>query len=933
MVVVWAVEWSIRGHVLAGSSYAGVVVHEDAPPTHAAPLGEVAERLAADPARGLTGADAAARLAAHGPNELARGGGVSAARILLAQVTAPMILLLAGAGVLSAALGDLTEAVVIFVVVALNAWIGFRQEYRAEMAMAALQALATPTVRVVRDGRPAEVPVREVAPGDVVRLEPGARVPADGRIVEAHALRVEEAALTGESVPVDKRPAPVAPEAPLAERTSMVYAGTSVVAGRGTMLVTATGMLAEMGRVARLLEDADEGRTPLQRRLDVLVRRLALAAGAIVLIVFLLEAARGAELDTLLLTAVSLAVAAIPESLPAVVTITLALGAQRMLRRNALIRRLYAVETLGSVTAICSDKTGTLTQNRMTVIVLDMAGDERSLTDDFVPAQVGIEALRDEPTLRLLLAGGALCNDTATAADGSLLGDPTETALVNVARWHGLDERAMEAVTPRVGELPFDSERKRMTTVHALPSDVSTVPAWAHDAFEIERLAAPGGRLSFTKGAVDGLLACCETVDVAGETVTLDEDLRRRAVAAAERLAREGVRVLGVAMRIWPDPQAVPDDAGLESGLTLLGLEGMIDPARPEVRDAVETCRQAGIRVAMITGDHPLTAMAIARDLGFDSDGVVTGADLAAQEDDELAETVRRTSVYARVSPSDKLRIVEALQRDGDVVAMTGDGVNDAPALKQADIGVAMGITGTDVAKDAADMVLQDDNFATIVGAVGEGRVVFDNIRKFICNILSGNFAEVTIMVLGPLTGMPIPLLPLQILWLNLVTDGLPAIAFAAEPPEPGVMRRPPTALGESLLGADRGVRIARRGVILTALTFAPVYLLWNAGDAAWQTVLFTAIAFAELAGGFAMRSERVSLRRLGPFTNRPLVVAVAGTVLLQVLIVVTPIAREVLGLEPLTAGHWLLVTGIALAYLGLVEADKSLARWRGTRP
>ena len=910
------------------------MAHEDPRPLHAAPVADVADRIVADPARGLSAADAAARLAEHGPNELERGEVVSAARVLLAQATAPMILLLAAAGVLSAALGDLTEAAVILVVVLLNVWIGFRQEYRAELAMAALQGMETPTVSLVRDGRTLEVPAREVVPGDLVQLRAGTRVPADGRLVEAHALRVEEAALTGESVPVDKHTAPVPPEAPLAERTSMVYAGTSATAGRGTMLVTATGMVAEIGQVASLLQGADEGRTPLQQRLDVLVRRLALVAGAIVLLVVTLEIGRGEDLDTVLLTAVSLAVAAIPESLPAVVTITLALGAQRMLRRNALIRRLYAVETLGSVTTICSDKTGTLTQNRMTVVVLDMAGDERVLTDEVAPAVVGPEALRDEPTLRLLLAGGALCNDAALAADGQLLGDPTETALVNVARRHGLDKRAMEAVAPRVDELPFDAERKRMTTVHALPRDVSTVPAWAHDTFELDRLAAPGGRLSFTKGALDGLLACCDTADVAGETVALDDDLRRRAVVAGERLAREGVRVLGVAMRIWPDPESVPGGAELESGLTLLGLEGMIDPARPEVRDAIATCRRAGVRVAMITGDHPLTAMAIAHDLDVSAGGAVTGADLAAQDDDELAQTVRRTSVYARVSPADKLRIVEALQRDGELVAMTGDGVNDAPALKQADIGVAMGITGTDVTKDAADMILLDDNFATIVGAVGEGRVVFDNVRKFIRNILSGNLAEVAIMVLGPLAGMPIPLLPLQILWLNLVTDGLPAMAFAVEPPEPGVMRRPPTPLGESLLGADRGARIARRGAILTVLTFVPVYLLWDAGDAAWQTVLFTAIAFAELAGGFAMRSERVSLRRLGPLTNRPLVIAVAATVALQVLLVVVPVARDVLGLEPLSAGHWLLVTGIALAYLLAVEADKWIARRRtGSAP
>jgi Ca2+-transporting ATPase len=898
---------------------------------HALAAAAVAERLGTDAAAGLTADEAASRLAEHGANELERGDELSPARILLAQVTSPMILLLAGAGVLSAALGDVTEAVVIFVVVVLNAWIGFRQEYRAEQAMASLQAMATPTVHVVRDGTTREIPAREVVPGDLVLLEAGSRVPADGRLVEAHALRMEESALTGESVPVEKGSGAVAPDAPLAERASMAYSGTSVAAGRGTMVVTATGMRAELGRVAGLLQGADVAKTPLQRRLEVLVRRLALAAAAIVAIVFALGLARDEEFDTLVLTAVSLAVAAIPESLPAVVTITLALGAQRMLRRNALIRRLYAVETLGSVTTICSDKTGTLTQNQMTVVALDMAGDRQDLTDEGAADPVGVQTLRAKPTLRLLLAGGALCNDAAEADDGALLGDPTETALVAVLRRYGLDKHQLEAVTPRVGELPFDSERKRMTTVHALPADPAEVPAPLRDIFDVDRILVPGGRVAFTKGSLDGLVARCDAVDVGGTAVELDEAHRSRVLAAGDRLAREGVRVLGVAMRVWADPDELPSDEQLESGLTLLGLEGMIDPARPEVRDAVATCRAAGIRAVMITGDHPLTATAIARDLGLSGDGprAVTGAELAGLDADGLAETARRTSVYARVSPEDKLRIVRALQRDGEVVAMTGDGVNDAPALKQADIGVAMGITGTDVTKDAGDMVLQDDNFATIVGAVREGRVVFDNVRKFIRNILSGNVAEVAVMVLGPVVGTPIPLLPLQILWLNLVTDGLPAMAMAVEPPEPGVMQRPPTPLGESLLGSDQGLRILMRGAALTLLVGVPAYLLWDAGEDAWQTVLFTSIAFAELAGSFAMRSERVSLWRLGPFTNRALVGAVAGTVALQVLLVLVPFARDIIGLEPLDAEHWLLIVGIALAYLAVVETDKAIRRVR----
>jgi len=913
-------------------------------PHHAVTTAAVAARLGAHATRGLSTQEAAARLLEHGPNELDRGKGVSRARVLRGQLTSPLIVLLIGAGALSGALGKGTEAVVIFGVVVLNAWIGFRQEYRAERAMASLQAMASPMVSVVRDGTPQEVASRTLVAGDLVHLGAGSRVPADGRFVQAHAMRVVESALTGESVPVDKHPDSVAPDAPLAERTSMAYAGTSVAAGRGTMLVTATGMRAELGRIAGLLRGAVPGKTPLQRRLDVLVRRLALAAGAIIAVVLALGLGRGEPIDTLALTAVSLAVAAIPESLPAVVTITLALGAQRMLRRNVLIRRLYAVETLGSVTTICSDKTGTLTQNQMTVVVLDTAGDRREITADPArgpAAETGGErALRGRPTLGLLLAGGALCNDTATAADGSLRGDPTETALVTVARRYGLDKDQLEMVLPRVDELPFDSKRKRMTTIHALRGDIGgdigadagAVSELLRELVEIGHPAASGGRVGFTKGALDGLLACCDTIELGGQVLTLDEDWRARALAMGDRLAGQGLRVLAVAMRVWPDPGAA--GASLESGLTLLGLQGMIDPARPEVRDAIASCRSAGVRAVMITGDHPRTALAVARELGLAGDGerAVTGTQLAALDDAAFTDTVLTTSVYARVSPEDKLRIVEALQRHHHVVAMTGDGVNDAPALKQADIGVAMGITGTDVTKDAGDMVLQDDNFASIVGAVREGRVVFDNIGKFIRNILSGNVAEVAVMVLAPLAGMPIPLLPLQILWLNLVTDGLPAMALAVEAPEPGVMARPPTPLGESLLGADRGRRILWRGAALTALTLLPAYLLWDAGDNAWQSVLFTSIAFAELAGGFAMRSERVSLRRLGVFTNRALLSAVALTVALQVLLVAVPLARGVLGLTPLSAAHWLLVITIALAYVGVIELDKALTRRRADK-
>lgn len=887
-------------------------------PRHATDVLLVAAHLDSDAVHGLGGAAADQRLVTHGPNELVshrRDGWVV---LLRRQLTSPMIALLAAAAVLSAVLGDTTEAAVICGVVVLNTIIGFRQEHRARTAMASLQAMSQPVAVVVRDGATSTVAARVLVPGDLVRLEAGARVPADGRIVEAHALRVHEGPLTGESVPADKAVWAVHPATPLAERTSMAYAGTTVTTGRGTMLVTATGMQAELGRIAGMLQRATPGHTPLQHRLDVLVRRLALLVAAVVGVVTVVGVVQGEAVDRLVLTAVSLAIAAVPESLPAVVTITLAIGAQRMLRRRALVRHLYAVETLGSVTAVCSDKTGTLTRNEMVVAVVE-TGAHR------VDVAAG-PAVESRPLdVELLLTAGVLANDATWGPEGGG-GDPTEVALLAVARRLGIDDAELREALPRVGELPFDAQRKRMTTFHDLPAAgrVAGLPGRVAAA-----LAAPGGRIAVTKGALDGLLDCCETVLTPTGPVDLDAARRAVALATGERLAADGQRVLGFAVRVWRCAGDAQEDLASESAMMLLGVQAMIDPPREGVAAAIALCRSAGIRTLMITGDHPLTALAVARTLGIAQAGdeVVTGADMGALDDDALVPVVRSSTVYARVSPEDKLRIVRALQRDGDVVSMTGDGVNDAPALEQADIGVAMGVTGTDVSKDAADVVLQDDDFSTIVSAVREGRVVFDNIRKFIRNILSGNLAEVAVMLLAPAIGMPLPLLPLQILWLNLATDGLPAMALAVEQEEPGVMLRPPTPLRESLFGADRGRRILVRGAVLTVLTLVPAYLLWRSGDPAWQTVLFTSIAFAELAGGFAMRSETRPLWRLGVLTNRALVGAVALTVSLQVLVVTVPPVRDVLGLRSLSASHWLLAVAVALAYLVAVEVDKAVQR------
>ncbi|MDO9356935.1 MAG: cation-translocating P-type ATPase [Solirubrobacteraceae bacterium] len=904
-------------------------------PAHEATAESLLHELGSDPTAGLSCEEAERRLERDGPNRLDRAPTVGPWRILGGQLASPILLLLLAAGILSAALGDVAEASVILVVVALNAGLGARQELGAARAMDALQAMAAPTVRVVRSGETAELPAQRVVSGDVVLLEAGSRVPADGRLLEARVLRIDESALTGESVPSEKHHAPVAAAAPLAERSCMAYAGTAVSGGRARLLVTETGMATELGTVADLLRGAGAGATPLQARLAALVRRLTAAAVVLVVVVAGLGVLRSEPTETLLLTAVSLAVAAVPESLPAVVTITLALGAQRMLSSRSLIRRLYAVETLGSVTTICSDKTGTLTQNQMTIVVLDAAGTRHDLGPD-PPADDELEL---HPELELLLIASALCNDTAVGPDGDLLGDPTETSLIAVAARYGLTKHDLEHMFPRESELPFDADRKRMTTVHrraegATPETTSpltpTEPlAWLHAR------TAPAGRMAFTKGAVDRLLPRCELVQHRGRVIPMDAGRRSQLVQASEALESSGLRVLGVACRVWPDGPGVPQDASLERGLTFVGLVGMIDPARPSARVAIATCRDAGIRAIMITGDHPLTACAIARDLGLVADeaDVMTGADLLALDDEELEATVGSVAIYARVSPADKLRIVSALQRTGEVVAMTGDGVNDAPALKQADIGVAMGITGTDVTKDAADMVLLDDDFAAIVGAVREGRIVFDNIRKFIRNILSGNVAEVSAMVLAPIAGIPIPLLPLQILWLNLVTDGLPAMAMAVERPEPGVMARPPTPLRASLLGSDGGRRILTRGAALTALTLAPAFALWHAGDEAWQTVFFTSIAFAELAGGFSMRSESTPLWRLGVRSNHAMLAAVSLTVGLQVVLVALPAMRELLGLVALDSIHWCITIATALGYLGYVEGEKALASWLARRP
>ena len=889
---------------------------------------EVVSLLGTDFEAGLTPAEAQRRLAEEGLNELVERGVKSPWLILWEQLTGLMVVILIVAAVVSGALGDWKDAIAILAIVVLNAVLGFSQEFRAEKAMAALKQLAVPTVKVRRDGHVVEISARELVPGDLVLLEAGALVPADGRLLESINLRVEESALTGESEPVEKVDRTLdRTELPVADRVNMVYMGTVVTYGRGVAVIVATGMNTELGRIAELIQTVEREPTPLQRRLEQLGRGLALAALAIVAIVFVLGLLRGEDWQLMLLTAISMAVAAVPEGLPAVVTIALALGAQRMLKREALIRKLPAVETLGSVTVICSDKTGTLTENRMTVTVLDVLGETQqvdTLLQKGIPVANAELLPGQRPAVRslgLLAKAAALCNDASlepTPEGGyRAVGDPTEGALVVAAAELGLVKAELDQRWPRLSEVPFASERKRMTTVHR----VGVTP---------EQTDAPwccGDYVAFAKGAVDSLLEISEQVWTGDEEVPLTDEMRARILAANDSLAAQGQRVLGVAFRpLDEEPEAV-DEGGLEQEMTFIGLVGMIDPPRPEVRQAVATAKAAGIRPVMITGDHPLTARQIAWELEIAADAQpLTGRELAQMSVDDLEEVVDQVAVYARVSPEHKLKIVQALQDRGQIVAMTGDGVNDAPALKKADIGVAMGITGTDVSKEAADMVLLNDNFATIVAAVKEGRTIYDNIRKFIKYTLTSNAGEIWVMLLAPLAGMPLPLLPLQILWINLVTDGLPGLALSVEPAERDTMRRPPYDPQESIFGQGLGRHVAWVGLLMGLVSLAMGYWTWRSGWEHWQTMLFTTLTLSQMGHALAVRS-RASLFKVGLLSNRALLGAVLFTFALQMAVVYVPFLQGLFKTQALSAGELLLSLVLSTVVFWGVEVEKWLMR------
>jgi Ca2+-transporting ATPase len=907
-------------------------------PWHTLTVQAALDALQVDPDQGLSQADADQRRARFGPNQLVDYGVKSPWVILFDQFKDTMVLVLIAAAIISAFLSDWKDAIVILAIVVLNAVIGFVQEVRAEQAMAALRQMAAPHVKVRRGGHLYELDAHDLVPGDVILLEAGSAIPADARLLETANLRIEEASLTGESEPVDKQTHPLPePDLPLGDRRNMAYMGTLVTYGRGTAVVVETGMRTQLGRIAEMIQQVGEEKTPLQRRMAELGRALAVAALVIVAIVFALGLLRGEDPAGMFLTAIAMAVAAVPEGLPAVVAIALALGAQRMLRRNALIRKLPAVETLGSVTIIASDKTGTLTENKMRVRVIDVAGHTLDVAEaQQVRHPAGENWSGLQPATLILLAGGALASDAVLETAGGqenqyrTVGDPTEGALLMAAARFGLDKSDLEARLPRLAEAPFTSERKRMTTVHAFQADGSD--GWPA-ALSRALGALRGPHLAFAKGAVDGLLEVSSHVFVDGRLQPLDADWRARIEQANNAMAQDGLRVLGVAARRLDGLPDHPDEASLERGLAIVGLVGMIDPPRPEVKAAVETCKTAGIRPLMITGDHPLTAQRIAEDLGIARRGqALTGRDLSRMGDRDLETALDEVSVFARVSPEHKLRIVEALERKGHIVAMTGDGVNDAPALRKADIGVAMGITGTDVSKEAADMVLLDDNFATIVNAVQEGRTIYDNVRKFIKYTMTSNAGEIYVMLFAPFLGMPVPLTALQILWINLVTDGLPGLALSVEPSEPDTMRRPPHPPAESIFARGMGRHILWVGLLMGLVSLGVGYFAWAAGNPLWSTMAFTTLTLAQMGHALAIRSDRVSLFRQGLLSNRALLGAVLLTFFLQLAVIYWPPLQGLFETRALPVRELLIsLAASAVVFIG-VEAEKWwLRRARGS--
>lgn len=875
---------------------------------------EAVLQLRSDDERGLTPAEAERRLQEVGPNALKEAEKTSAIHIFLAQFKDFMVMVLLAATLISFLLGETGDGITIVAIVIMNAVLGFMQEYRAEKSVETLRALTAPEARVIRGGTATEIPARDLVPGDLIELEAGDRVPADSRLIFQVGLETEEAALTGESTSVKKQVADIPdPEAPVAERTNMVFMGTTVARGRGRAVVAATGMLTEMGTIAHLIREAVEDRTPLQRRLEQLGRVLVILSLLIVGVVVVTGLVRGEPLYQMFLTGVSLAVAAIPEGLPAIVTIALALGVQRMIKAHAIVRRLPAVETLGCTTVICSDKTGTLTRNRMTVT--DVWANGRRLKRSiegrgFLDREQRVASLT-EKTLNHLLRGAALCSNARLESEDPKSagqegqGDPTEVALLWAAVETGQSLSALRLSYPRIGEIPFESERRCMAVA---------VRNEKNQAFV------------YVKGAADVLLPRCRFVEWEGQVTPLTDARRRDIMQANDAMAEDALRVLLVAYR----PVRTGESPDMwEQQLIVLGLAGMIDPPRPEAIEAVRQAQRAGVRTVMITGDHPNTARAVAQQLGMlgPGDEIMTGRELDRLDDEELKQRVEHIRVYARVSPPHKLRVVRAWKAHGQVVAMTGDGVNDAPAVKEADIGVAMGLAGTDVTKEASAMILTDDNFATIVQAIREGRAIYDNIRKFIRYLLSCNVGEVLVMFLAAFLGLPLPLLPIQILFVNLVTDGLPAMALGVDPPAPGVMDRPPRPPQESIFARGLGTKIGFRGILIGVSTLVVFTLSLGPlgmGLREARSMALATLILSQLFHVFDARAEDRSFLEVGLFSNPWAVLAVVSSIIMLISVIYVPWLGQLFKTDPLALGDWLIVF-LASGFIQLLAAFRDL--------
>ena len=885
---------------------------------------EVTQKLSSHIEKGISNEEALARQAQYGPNQLAEKQGRSPLALFFDQFKDFIIWVLIGAALVSGFLKEWVDALAIICIVILNSVMGFIQEFRAEKSLAALKKLSSPNSKVIRNGQHILIPSREIVPGDLIEMEAGDNVPADCRIVYSTGnFSSHEASLTGESTPVSKNTSLIEKvDTALADRTNMLYMGTSVVSGKARAIVTATGMNTELGKIAEMIQDIEDNTTPLQKKLEEFGKIIVYISFFLVGVIFLIGFLRGEKVLDLFLTAVSLAVAAIPEGLPAVVTIALALGVQRMVKRNCLIRKLPSVETLGCTSVICSDKTGTLTKNEMTVQVVYLPGQYFNITGigydpigDFIHDEQKIHPSQ-HPDLIKLLTGSVLCNGAQLARDDSgsykIVGDPTEGSLLTLAEKAGIQRKELESDYLFTEEIPFDSDRKQMTIIRKKDEH----------------------HIAFVKGAPDILLSNCAFVEEKGESLPLLTEAREKIMKANSGLADNAMRVLAVAYRRFDELPETIDVATIEKDLTFLGLIAMIDPPRPEVKLAMQACRSAGIRSVMITGDHKNTAVAIARDLGFyQQDSLAfTGEELDRMTDEEFHGNVDKTVVYARVSPEHKLRIVKAWRKKGEIVAMTGDGVNDAPAVKEADIGVAMGITGTDVTKEVSEMVITDDNFASIVAAVEEGRGIFDNIRKFIHYLLSCNVGEILVMFIASLFRLPVPLLPIHILWINLVTDGLPALALGIDPTDKKIMRRPPRQKNEHVVTRQMGWLILAQGAFIafcSLLAFWFVLYVENEGIERARTACFIVLACSQLFHSFNCRSTHESLFTLGVFTNTKLLWATFVSFLLQMSVVYVPFLQGIFKTLPLGLYDWIMVLLISSFPLVAMEIVKVFIRLR----